>query len=282
MLLLSLSFLLLLGGVFLIGYYNFPLLTEKWKAWQKKEAKKAALTLENAFIFVREKRLYIVYIGLPLVLGGIGFIFLKIIGLVIGVGIGLLLPFMVVKGIVAKRRKKFDSQLIDILMMINSCLKGGLTLIQSFEVVMEEMSPPASEEFGLVVREVKIGVSFEEALLNLNKRMKSEDMELAISAIIVARETGGNLPQIFSRLINVIRDRIQVKEMAQTLTLQGRIQGLIMSLIPIVFVIMVWKINPHHFDIMLRDDFGRRLLMLAVVLQIIGLFLIRKFSIVKV
>jgi len=128
------------------------------------------------------------------------------------------------------------------------------------------------------VREVKVGISLEEALIHLNKRMPSEELDLIVSAILVGRETGGDLTKVFSRLVTTIRDRAALKENVKTLTLQGRLQGIIMSLIPIVFAVIVYKMNPHHFDIMFSDDLGRILLGVAVVLQIVGVILLKIFS----
>jgi len=118
----------------------------------------------------------------------------------------------------------------------------------------------------------------EESLNRLNKRVQLEELELMISSILVARETGGDLTKVFSRLANVMRDKRKLKEQITTLTLQGRIQGLVMSILPIAFIGWILTINRHHFDIMLASETGRILLMIAVFLQITGIFLINRFS----
>jgi len=267
---------------FIIGYYVVSYYLDKSIKWQKKEAKDSAIRLEDSFIFVAKRKMRVFYYFTPAVLGALGFVIFKFIGLIIGLILGVLFPVMVVKITISKRRMQFDHQLIDTLMIISSSLKGGFSLVQSFEVIMEDMPPPTSDEFSIVVRETKVGVSLEEALIKLNKRIPSEDMNLVISSILVARETGGDLTKVFSRLIQTIRDRMEIKDMANTLTLQGRIQGIIMSIIPIVFVMFVLKFNPHHFDSMMHDNVGRGLLITAVVLQICAFFFIKKFSTVKV
>jgi tight adherence protein B len=203
-------------------------------------------------------------------------------GVILGLIISLMIPPFIAKFMKARRDRKFAAQLVDGLMILSSSLRGGLSFLQSLEVLQEEMPSPISEEFGLVVRETKMGVSIDEALENLNKRMPSEELELFISSVLVARETGGDLTKVFARLISTIRERTKLKEAIATYTLQGKIQGIIMSILPIVFVLWVRKFNPEHFDIMLQSNAGRALLVVAVFLEIIALFLIKKFSTIKV
>lgn len=275
-------FLLFVAGILVATHFYIPVLFEKFQDWHAMRAQQTSLQLEDAFVFVGGKklrRMSFLFFG---VLGILGFVTNGFIGLAVGAAMGVILPSILTKTLIKKRKDKFGTQLIDTLMIVSSCLKGGLTLVQSFESVMEEMPPPISDEFGLVVRETKVGVSLEESLRKLNNRMRSDDMDLIISSILVARETGGDLTKVFSGLINTIRDRIEIKEMANTLTLQGRIQGIIMSMIPVFFVGIIKKFNPNHFDAFLKDDIGRMLIMAAVVMQILAFFFIKKFSTVRV
>jgi tight adherence protein B len=146
------------------------------------------------------------------------------------------------------------------------------------EFLTEEMPPPLNQEFSLVLRENKVGIPLEESLNRLNKRMKLEELELLVSSILVARETGGDLTKVFSRLANTMRDKRKLKDQITTLTLQGKIQGVVMSILPIAFILWVLAVNKHHFDIMLRSDVGRMLLLAAGLLQLTGMFLMAKFS----
>jgi tight adherence protein B len=167
-------------------------------------------------------------------------------------------------------------------MILSSSLKGGLSLLQSLEVLVDEIPAPMSQEIGLVVRENKMGITLEETLKRLDKRMKMEDLSLVINSVLVARETGGDLTKVFSRLTTTIRDNRKLKDSINTLTLQGKLQGLVMSILPIVFVFWVLNFNKHHFDIMLQSEVGRVLLIAAFILQALGMILIRKFSIIRI
>jgi tight adherence protein B len=154
--------------------------------------------------------------------------------------------------------------------------------LQSLEVLAEEMPAPMSQEIGLVVRENKMGVLLEDSLGNLSKRMNIEELSLLVNSILVARETGGDLTKVFSRIATTIRDNRKLKDNIKTLTMQGRMQGMIMSVLPFLFIIWVLSFNRHHFDIMLQSDIGRMLLFIAAALQAIGMILIRKFSSLRI
>jgi len=196
--------------------------------------------------------------------------------------IGLSIPKLISRFKELERRKKFSNQILDIIMTINSCLKAGSSLLQACEVIAEELPPPACEEFSLVVKETRVGLSLEEALIRLNERLgKIKELEMLINSLLIARETGGDVIKVLNRLAITIRDNRKLKDMVNTLTLQGRLQGLIMSILPFFFVAWVLMFNKHHFDIMFESSLGRMLLMLALVLQVIGMILIKRFSTVK-
>lgn len=278
-----LAYLLLLFSLVTISYYGTGFLLKKWEEIQEKKATQTASQFEEMFIFVQKKTLIFLYIGLPIVLGTLAYILSrKILIVIIFLIVGVLSPLTLVRFMESRRKKKFINQLVDGLMIMNSCLKGGLTLIQAFDVVVEETSPPLNQEISLVSREIKVGVTLEEALLRLDRRMSSEELTLVTSAIMVARETGGDLTKVFSRLVETIRDRLKLKELVTTLTLQARLQAIIISLIGPVFFFVVGKMNPGHFDIMWQDDFGRLLLLIAFILQVVGIGLIILFGRIKI
>ena len=150
--------------------------------------------------------------------------------------------------------------------------------MQAIELVVEEAHPPFSQEFGLVLRENKIGVPLEDSLKHLHERMRLEELDLIINSILVSKETGGDLTKVLARLSVTLRDNRKLKESIKTLTLQGKLQGIIMSFLPFIFVAWVLSFNRNHFDIMLSSETGRVLLITAGVLQVVGMFLIYKFS----
>ncbi|MCX5706482.1 MAG: type II secretion system F family protein [Candidatus Omnitrophica bacterium] len=274
--------ILILGSVVLIAYSLLPQFLNKAKNWQKDEERKVAKEMDNMFYDKSPRKIVLLYFILPEIFGIIAFIIFHSIIVAIGLAlVGLTIPNLILKLRFNNRKKKFASQLLDAINLLSSSLKGGLSLLQALEVVVEEMPAPISQEFGLVVRENKMGVLLEDSFRNLNSRMDIEELRLMVSSILVARETGGDLTKVFSRLSTTIRDNFKLKENIKTLTLQGRMQAGIMSVLPFLFVAWVITVNKNHFDIMLNNDLGRMLLIIAVVLQVVGMFLIRKFSIIK-
>jgi len=272
-----------MGSVVLIAVSIFPLFLKQLRAWQAEKEVKVAKQMDQMFGDKSPKAIAQLYFILPLVFAMSGyFLSQSLIPAIIGGAIGLAIPNFILKIRLARRKQKFNDQLLDTIGMLSSCLKGGLSLLQGFEVLVEEMPAPMSQELGLLLKENKMGIPFEESLVRLNKRMNIEELGLVVNALLVARETGGELTKVFSRLTTTIRDNRKLKENIKTLTLQGRMQGAIMSFLPILFVLWVLSVNKHHFDIMLTSDIGRMLLVAAVFLQIIGMFLIRKFSIINI
>jgi tight adherence protein B len=277
------SYLLLLLAFAVLSYWGTGLILKKWDEAQQKKAEQTASQFEEMFIFLRPQTLIIFYIVLPVFLAIMAwFITKKLWAIPIALVLGAIFPMWLVRRMDRKRRSKFIYQLVDGLMIMNSCLKGGLTLPQSFEVVAEEMTPPISQEIGLLVRELKVGVTLEEALIRLDKRMPSEEMTLVSSAVLVARETGGDLTKVFSRLVETIRDRLKLKELVFTLTLQAKLQAIIISFLGPAFFLFVRKVRPDHFNIMWENEIGRLLLIIAIILQVLGIVLIVIFSRVEI
>ena len=278
-----LLYLLILGSVVLIAISISPLFLKRMEAWRAKREANVAKQMDQMFYEKSPNAIARLYFIFPLLFGIAGYLVSRsFIPAIIGASIGLVIPNFILKIRIARRKQKFNNQLLDAISMLSSCLKGGLSLLQGFEVLVEEMPAPMSQELGLLLKENKMGIPFEDSLVRLNKRMNIEELGLVVNALLVARETGGELTKVFSRLTTTIRDNRKLKDNIKTLTLQGRMQGAIMSFLPIVFVAWVLSVNKHHFDIMLSSDIGRMLLVAAVVLQVVGMILIRKFSVINI
>jgi len=271
--------ILILCSVILISFSLLPLIVQRIQFWQQKKEVAVAKEMDNMFYDKSPKSIVMLYFILPMLFGSLGYLILNSqLLMILGVVVGLVIPNFILKARFKARIRKFNNQLLDAINMLSSCIKGGLSLLQGLEVLVEEMPAPMSQELGLVVRENRMGIPLEECLSRLNKRMNLDELSLIINALMVARETGGELPKVFSRLSVTIRDNRKLRESIKTLTLQGRLQGIIMSFLPFAFCAWVLSVNKHHFDIMLNSDIGRMLLIIAVGLQLIGMWLIKIFS----
>ena len=271
--------ILILCSVILISFSLLPLIVQRIQFWQQKKEEAVAKEMDKMFYDKSPKSIVMLYFILPMLFGSVGYFILNSqLMMILGVVVGLVIPNFILKARFKARIRKFNNQLLDAINMLSSCIKGGLSLLQGLEVLVEEMPAPMSQELGLVVRENRMGIPLEECLIRLNKRMNLDELSLIVNALMVARETGGELPKVFSRLSVTIRDNRKLRESIKTLTLQGRLQGIIMSFLPFAFCAWVLSVNKHHFDIMLNSDIGRTLLIIAVVLQLIGMWLIKIFS----
>jgi tight adherence protein B len=280
---LAMSLFFVFAFTVLVVFYIIPMAVQKVADFNQKRAQDFARSMDRNMETENITAVLRLYLLAPFVCAALGFILapnnsLRLLGLLAGVVFGLLLPKFYANMILAKRRDMFALQLIDGLMIMSSSFRGGMSLVQSMEAVVEEMPDPIRHEFSIVLGENKMGVNLDEALNRLYKRMPSPAMQQMVVAILLSRETGGNLPVVFSRIVTTIRERRKIEENLKVLTMQGKLQALVMSGLPVAFFFMVNSSNPKYFDIMMTTDLGRMLLMAAVGLWLVGTFMIIKIS----
>ena len=165
-----------------------------------------------------------------------------------GTAVGFFGPDLFVKFRLSKRLKNFNSQLSDTLALLANSLRSGYSMLQSMDLVARESQDPIGQEFKRIVREVGLGLTIQDALGNLYRRMPSDDLDLMITAINIQYEVGGNLAQILDSIAHTIRERVRIKGEMQTLTAQGRVSGYIITSLPIVIGVMVTLINPEYMS----------------------------------
>ncbi len=200
---------------------------------------------------------------------------------VLAIILSIVLPGMYIKHLREKTKSTFNDQLVDALMIMSSCLRAGLSLIQALEAVVEETNEPLSKEFAVVLGENKMGVSLEDSLNYLYNRMGSSTLQQMNTAILLARETGGNLPLIFERISSTMRENKKVEQQLNSLTIQGKIQGIVMSILPVIFAFVLYSKDKSMFELMITSPEGQAMLMISLVLWLLGVFLIFHFSKVK-
>jgi tight adherence protein B len=141
------------------------------------------------------------------------------------------------------RLRAFNNQLGDALNLMVNGLRSGYSVMQAMEAVSREMPPPLAAEFSRVAQEVQIGLPLEQALANMLRRIKSDDLDLVVTAMNVQREVGGNLAEILDVISFTIRERVRIKGEIRTLTAQGRYSGYVISLLPICMALILFVIN---------------------------------------
>ena len=189
---------------------------------------------------------------------------------------GWLLPSFILKSKIKKRVKNLNDQLGDAIILISNSLKAGYSFFQAIDTVSKEMTGPISEEFVLLQKEINLGLNTDKALENMANRVMSDDLELVVTAVMIQRQVGGNLAEVLDNISSTIRDRVRIKSEIKTATAQGRMSGLIISLLPIVLGIMVYLINPQLMSLLFTHPLGILILVVSVMMEGIGIFLIRK------
>jgi len=174
------------------------------------------------------------------------------------------------------RIKEFDLQLVEAITLISNSLKAGYSLMQSIAVVKDEMMEPISKEFNRLLKEISLGKTEEEAFLDLQNRVDSEDLKLFINALLIQKDVGGNLSEILDNIAETIRERQKLKNELNALTAQGKLTGLIISLMPIFLAMIIYSFNREYIMLLFTTKIGMAMVMFGVISQIIGLFIIRK------
>jgi tight adherence protein B len=159
---------------------------------------------------------------------------------------GLRLPRFYVRSMAKRRMESFDAQLSDTLNLWVNAMRSGYSVLQAMEAIATELPAPVSVEFERVVQEVRLGLSVEQALANMYRRVPSEDLDLVITAVNIQREVGGNLAEVLDTISYTIRERVRIKGEIRTLTAQGRVSGWIISLLPVALGFFLFLINPEY------------------------------------
>jgi tight adherence protein B len=196
-------------------------------------------------------------------------------GLVAGVA-AFQLPKQIMLILKNRRRRRFNEQLVEALGQISNAFKAGFSVTQAFETVVANGENPIAQEFEVFLQQMRVGISFSDALQNLDRRVGSEDLELVCSAMEIARRTGGNLTEIFDKISLTIRERMRIERRVMTLTAQGRLQGVIVGAMPLAVGVAMATFRPEIMLPYLRSPGGMAAVAAVIVLVTLGALMIRK------
>ncbi|MDO8305304.1 type II secretion system F family protein [Herminiimonas sp.] len=194
----------------------------------------------------------------------------------------LVLPKYYIKSLGTKRLKRFEEQLPDALLMVSGAMRAGASLNVAMESMVKEQKPPLSQEFELMLREQRLGVDFDTALVNMEKRNPLQDFSLVVSGLRISREVGGNLAEILESLSTTLREKATMEGKIRSLTAQGKMQGIIMSCLPLLMMAALNWIEPKAMGAMFTTAFGWATLSVILVMITIGYLFIRKITTIDV
>jgi tight adherence protein B len=195
---------------------------------------------------------------------------------------GYFVPRLYMRMRQGNRRKAFAAQLPDAIGLLANSLRSGYSLAQSMELLSREMPPPIAGEFGRVVREIGLGLAFEQAMDNLVRRNKNDDLDLTVTAILVNHEVGGNLSQVLEIIGHTVRERIRIKGEISVLTAQQRSAGYLVGSMPFVLTVVLFIMNPDYMGELFRSLCGYMLACTSFGLVALAFILISKIVNIEV
>ena len=181
-----------------------------------------------------------------------------------------------------KRINKLVEQLPDVFELMGQALRAGHALPSSIQLITEQMPDPIAGEFARVFHEQNLGIKVEEALLNMADRVDQMDVRFFVTAVLIQRQTGGDLAEVLDKIGKVIRDRIQLFGTVQALTAEGRLSGWVLLALPVVVFFVSLVLNPEYSSVLLNTDTGRMMLGTAIAMDLMGLAMIKKIVNIKV
>ncbi len=201
-----------------------------------------------------------------------------------GLILGLFIPRFVVRYLQGQRLRKFNDQLPDMLNLVVNSLRSGFSALQAMDAVSQELPAPISDEFRRVVQEMQLGVSMEESLGNLQRRIVSDDLELAVTAINIQREVGGNLAEILDTISYTIRERLRIHGEVRAATAQVKFSGRFLAVMPLILSVVLWVLNREYMNQFFEEPIicGVAMLGTAAIMLVSGYFILTRIAKVEV
>ena len=270
----GITLLLVTGSVFFFSLVIFGVLSKAYEQYQERYVVKSMNDLSDMFLFIDPRQMLVLNVAMMCLFGILGYVIFNPVMCVALTVFGFFLPMMMVKHYRKRRIKKFNVQLVDALQAMANAFKAGLTFPQAIEHISREAFPPLQQEFGLFVKEIKLGVPLEEALINMGKRVGSDDLDLVVVSTNIARQLGGNMAEMFETISATIRERFRLEGKIDALTSQGKLQGWIVAAMPLVLGLVLNYMRPDLMGPMLDHIFGYILIFVIFIMEVMGIFII--------
>lgn len=256
----------------------------RWFSRRQEQAAAAAKSdLEGMFIFTDASRILAINVAVLIALPVLAWVLtgnLVLVGLFVVVA--FLAPRFVLRFVANRRLRQFEQQLPDALMMMAGALRAGASLAMALDGVATEAKPPISQEFELLQRELRLGVDFGVALEAMEKRVPLLDLSLVTAGMALSREVGANLAETLESLAKTIRAKLQMEGKIRSLTAQGKMQGLVMTCLPLLLIVVLDVMEPEAMAPLFHAWYGWLTMGVIVVTVSIGYHFIRKITTIDV
>jgi len=271
------------GSVMLFVLTGIHLFASGWQSYEQRYMEDAERSLDAIYLTIPPQHVVYLSIACFVVVSLLWTWLFKNIGVGMVFGLtGLALPKLLLWWLKRRRTQKFDHQLVEALTNMGNSLKAGFSLAQSLELLSQEMENPMRQEIGLVVREMRIGVTMEDSLAHLYERMPSRDVDLVITSILVSREVGGDLTEIFDNIARTIRERHRIEGKIKALSAQGKLQGYVICAMPPLMAIALNYIAPQLIKPLYTTFSGWIVMGVIVLLMTAGIYTIFRIVAIEV
>ncbi len=270
---------LVAGAVFTAVLLFGARLIDSMSFYRKQFTASAEGELSDMFIFANPQQLFVANLMLLVLVPLFLHLLFKLMVVTIGgLVLTMFLPGMFYRGMRAKRLSKFEEQLPDAFMMLSSSLQSGASLNMALENVVSQSSAPLTQEFGLLVKKLRLGVTLEDALIKMEERIPLASFVMASSAIRISREVGGNLVETINTMASMLRRKKVMEGKIDSLTAQGRAQGIFMAMLPVFLAAILSFIEPEAMSQLYTTRNGLMVLAVMVVMEVMGFVFIKKIT----
>lgn len=267
----------------MLAWFAVDLATDTMKQYRAEFTEKAKFQAQEFFLFIDPKKLFVANLALMLLGALLVWVLTGALALAAPAFFVLgLFPRILYAGLRKRRLKKFEAQLPDALMMISGGLRAGSSLSSATQQLVAEAQNPLAQEFSLMLREQRLGVTVEQSLNNLARRVPTQTTTLVVSAMRIANETGGGLAETLERTSNTIRSRLQMEGKIEALTAQGKLQAWVVGALPVMLMLVLNKMEPEAMDMIWHTPIGWATLVVLAFLEFMGVYLIRKITAIDV
>ncbi|MBU1283410.1 MAG: type II secretion system F family protein [Gammaproteobacteria bacterium] len=247
--------------------------------YRRQFSRRAELEMADMFIFTSGRQVVILTLALLLLVPVLlELLFQLPVVTAAGIVVTLFTPHLMFNHLRKARLKKFEEQLPDAFMLLSSSLQSGASLNMALENVVHQSPAPLNQEFGLLIKNIRLGVTLEEALIKLEKRLPLPSFIMASSAIRISREVGGNLVETINGMAAMLRRKKVMEGKIDSLTAQGRAQGTFMAMLPIMLAIILSFIEPEAMRQLYTTRNGLMVLAVMVVMEVLGFMFIKKIT----
>jgi tight adherence protein B len=268
--------ILFFGFVVVATLIALSVLSAGVEEYERKYSVAQTRELGEMFLFVSPRQLLIVNVCVVAVFLAVGLLLFNWVATLLLGAAGLITPTYLIRYLRQRRIRTFETQLVDSLDQMASALRAGLSLQQAMDNVAKEASAPLGQEFGLMLKEIRLGVPMDEALTNLADRVGSDDLRLVTTASNICRQLGGNMAEVFETIATTVRERFRLEGRIRALTAQGKLQGWVVASMPLVLGFVLNWMRPDLMEPMLNSWFGYGLIAGIVVMEAMGILLIRR------